>query len=144
LLAEDLGFQGVPLPLVTNSGLTLERMSDLVDADETERNLILIKDYHGGAGRAIDKIRALKRHSDLIGGYEIRVFSANIKVRLHVWLSFLGAGSKATCYSKHALDQAQMARLYSQSYIFIASSISGGISNSALEAALNAVSPHTK
>jgi hypothetical protein len=128
LLEEELGFQVVQLPLETNSGLTPERISESVDADETERTLILIK---GWAGRAIDILRALKRHFDLLRGYEIKVFCADLKVRIDVWLSCQGAGSYPTCYSKHALCQGLMGRLCHQPYIFIASLISDGISPSA-------------
>jgi hypothetical protein len=137
LLAKELGFSKVALPVYPNTGgFDLGAIEGLRQpGPPSGRRLIMLKGYQTWAGRALTALRALERCADLLrdGGYQVavyvpvpdvelaaRVFTANTGVPIRI----IPAGS----------DHLEILRLHGQARISIGLSISDAISTSFLEA----------
>jgi glycosyltransferase involved in cell wall biosynthesis len=131
-LARQFGFRGEELPVIPNAGgieLILAR-SNLA----SQRKKIIIKGYHGWAGRSLIALKALTIISQNLIDYEIVVYSANFRVRTTARFIAIRHGIKIKCYRKKKLSHHEMLKLFQESRIYVGLSVTDGISTSLLEA----------
>ena len=132
-LARLHGFTGVVLPVFPNSGGIDAQEIWRADAIELKkRNLILVKGYHGWAGRALVALSALIAIRKTLAGYRIIFFSTSSVVRLLVLISPIR--DITTCLPKGAKSHEEMLTLMGQARIYLGLSKTDGISTSAIEA----------
>jgi hypothetical protein len=132
-LAKVHGFNGFSLPVFPNAGgLTQVDLLSSPVISLRERSLIVVKGYHGWAGRALVAVRALVSLRGVLSDYRIVFYSTSLLVRAAVFLSPLKKIS--ICFSKGALSHEQMMHLMLQARLYIGVSKTDGISTSALEA----------
>lgn len=132
-LANRLGFTGTVLPVFPNSGaLDTEEVGQAEKLNLKNRHVILVKGYHGWAGRALVALRALVEIRDALSGFQIIFFSTSFVVRFLVSISPIK--QMTTCLSKGSKSHEEMLSLMSQARIYIGISKTDGISTSALEA----------
>lgn len=137
LLAGNLGFSKVTLPVYPNTGgFDLDAIRGLRQAGPTSgRRLIMLKGYQTWAGRAITGLRALERCADLLreGGYEVAIYVPVPDVALAAQLFTVHTGIPVRIIPA-GTDHEQILRLHGQARISIGLSISDAISTSFLEA----------
>lgn len=132
-LARLHGFTGVVLPVFPNSGgIDAEEMGRADGIELKKRNLILVKGYHGWAGRALVALSALIAIRKTLVGYRIIFFSTSSVVRLLVLISPIR--QITTCLPKGAKSHEEMLTLMGQARIYLGLSKTDGISTSAIEA----------
>jgi hypothetical protein len=132
-LARSHGFAGVVLPVFPNSGgINAEEMGRADAIELLKRDLILVKGYHGWAGRALVALSALIAIRKSLGGYRIVFFSTSFVVKLLVSISPIR--QMTTCLPKGAKSHEEMLALMGQARIYIGLSKTDGISTSAIEA----------
>jgi hypothetical protein len=133
-LAKQLGLKGEVLPIVPNGGgFDLRRAAELKHPGKTSaRRLILLKGYHGWAGRALVGLRAIELSADVLQGYRIAIYMASPEVRIAAELlsKKTGIPIELVPHCSHV----EMMRLYGQARIYVGLSISDAISTSLLEA----------
>jgi len=133
-LAREWGFQGrdhgyFPGP----GGFHLERMRDLrAGGPVAARRAIAIKGYDHWGGRALNALKAVHRCADVLGDYELVVYSAPPHVRSVVRHIAAVIGLNISVMPSCSHDD--MVRLMGRSRISIGNSISDGTPNSMLEA----------
>jgi glycosyltransferase involved in cell wall biosynthesis len=129
-----LGLKGEVLPIVPNGGgFDLRRAAELKHPGKTSaRRLILLKGYHGWAGRALVGLRAIELSADVLQGYRIAIYMASPEVRIAAELlsKKTGIPIELVPHCSHV----EMMRLYGQARIYVGLSISDAISTSLLEA----------
>jgi glycosyltransferase involved in cell wall biosynthesis len=77
-LARDLGFDGHVWPVFPNSGgFNLQDFARMRETPPSRRKVVMLKGYHGWAGRALVGLEALARCSAALQGYEVVVYSAD-------------------------------------------------------------------
>lgn len=134
LLAKNLGFTGLTLPVFPNSGgLDIQDFSS--GGEEIQlRKKIAIKGYQGWAGRAGAVVKALMINPRLVDGFELNFYSVNLRLFPKLlWLRFR-YHLQVKIFSKGALSHNQLMTLFSESRIYIGASLTDGISTSFLEA----------
>jgi len=135
-LAKQHGFVGLHLPVFPNAGGFSDqhlKQAALFPRPST-RKVIAIKGYTGFVGRADIALRAIELAADHLGGFEIAVFSSDMKSR-HISRGVLKrTGLKFKTYRRHELSHVEMLELFARSRIYIGVSESDAISTSMLEA----------
>ena len=134
-LAKKFGFNGQVMPVFTNTGgfdlskLIIERAK----VPTSSRKVILLKGYQNWAGRALVGLRALERCIDLLGGYEIYIYSASPDLELAAKL-FEEAHGVSIKIIPDNTSHKDMLSLHANARVSIGLSISDGVSTSFLEA----------
>ncbi len=136
-LAQSMGLRGKVLPVLTNTGgFDLPAAESLRSPGPTsQRRVIMLKGYQHWAGRALVGLRALERCADLLGGYEVVVYSAGEDVRLAAELFAAKTGVTTTVMAGGA-PQREILACHGRARVSIGLSISDAISTSFLEALL--------
>jgi glycosyltransferase involved in cell wall biosynthesis len=134
LLAKQLGFEGIELPLGPNSGGV-----ELVEAHSelqapSKRKTIAIKGYHGWVGRALLALDAVESLHNELRNYEIVVYSANSIVARRARLLQRRTGLTFAVHKKSELTHSQVQEIFQRSRLYVGISLSDGISTSLLEA----------
>lgn len=137
--AQKLGFGGTGLHLLPNSIFDVNEGEKLLSP--IERRIILVKGYHGWAGRSLMVLAALRGLRSEIRPLEIVVFSANTITILVAWVMKHLLRMKIRAFPKSSFSERQMHGLFRTAKIYIGASISDGISTSALEAMANGCFP---
>lgn len=132
-LAKSLGFQGEVLPVIPNSGGFSSSLLREPLVEPGERNLILVKGYHGWAGRAHVALRALENMGGQLGDHEVIVYSANFSTKLLADAISRRSVLTIRHFGKGRLSHRQMLELYSRAKIHIGISLTDGISTALLE-----------
>ena len=83
-LAKSFGFAGTVLPVFPNAGgFDLAEVACLRQpGPASARRAIMLKGYQHWGGRALTGLRALERCADLLGGYEVWIYSATPDVAI--------------------------------------------------------------
>ena len=135
-LAKQHGFVGLNLPVVPNAGGFSDqhlKQAVLLPPPST-RKVVAIKGYTGFVGRADIALRAIELAADHLNGFEIVVFSSDMKSRRISRGVSKRTGLKFTTYKRHELSHVEMLNLFARSRICIGISESDAISTSMLEA----------
>ena len=133
-LARAFGFQGRVLGVFPNGGgFDLCALKPLRENQTSKRRRIMLKGYQSWAGRALVGLRALERSADLLGGYEICIYSGSDDVALAAELFTEGYGIPTRVIPRDTPHRDILA-LHAQARISIGLSISDSISTSLLEA----------
>lgn len=134
-LAREFGFGGTTFPVSPNTGgFDLEELQSLrMPGPSSRRRLIMVKGYSGWAGRAFVALRALERCADLLGGYEICMYSASEDVIIAAELLSESTGAKVTIVPSE-IPHREMLRLFGRARVALGLNISDGVSTSFLEA----------
>ncbi len=133
-LARDLGFKGHAMPVIPNAGGFAPKDLSAELPRLEMRNKIAIKGYQGWVGRATTALDAVESMADELRGFELVVYSANLKTIRHARLIERRTGLRFTVHPKGALSHRQVLNLFAQSRIYVGLSESDGISTSLLEA----------
>ena len=134
LLARNLGFGGIDLPLGPNAGGVELGEAHLVFQAPSTRKTIAIKGYHGWVGRALVALDAVELLQKELQDYEIVVYSANLRVAREARRLAKKTGLRFTAHVKGALSHAEVLDTFERSRIYVGLSLSDGISTSLLEA----------
>lgn len=134
-LARELGFRGETMPVLPNAGGFSASALSRVLAAPADRDLILVKGYHGWAGRAIPAVRALASLEEIVRPFKIVVYSANFRTRLEI-VRQRRASKNLTfeVHRKKRLSHDQMQELFARAKLYVGISRTDGISTSMLEA----------
>ena len=133
-LADSLGFRGKILPVRPNAGGFAAEVLDMPLLGVENRNIILVKGYHGWVGRAKVALAALGRISEQIGDQIIVLFSCNKTTLRAARKLSRETGLKVQAFGKKRLKHHEILGLHARASIFIGLSLSDGISTSMLEA----------
>ena len=134
LLAKSLGFDGLDLPLGPNAGGIEPKVRKSQMVRVSDRKAIAIKGYHGWVGRALVALQATERLQKELKGYEVVVYSANLKVAREARRVEQRTGLNFTVHLKGSLSHSQVLGIFERSRIYVGLSLSDGISTSLLEA----------
>ncbi len=134
-LARALGFRGLVLPVMPNTGgFDLAWIKDVRDKTRTaERRTIMLKGYQHWAGRALVGLRALERCADVLSGYTVVIYSASQDVVLAAQLFSERTGVMTQIIERDAPHE-DILRAHAAARMSIGLSISDAISTSLLEA----------
>lgn len=136
LLARELGFNGVELPLMpVAGGMRVQSIQ------ERPRTSIAVKGYQNKWGRALTVLSVLQEIQAPLDGYKIEVFSSNKKVVKAVQKLRRQTSLDIVAYPKGSLSHSEMMDLFSRSLVYIGYSMSDGISTSMIEAMANGAIP---
>lgn len=138
-LARNLGFSGIELPVIPNSG-----GNSYITTENTAQKemLILVKCYGGRFGRGDLAIEAVSRL--LQGGSEFRIFFYSVSneyVRQIVALQRIFPGKIDFSTIRRGKSHSELMELFNKARIYLGCSISDGISTSFLEALSHGVYP---
>lgn len=140
-LAISYGFTGTAFPVFPNTGGFSRTALTREMSAPSSRTVIAVKGYEGWVGRASLALKALEEVKDLLAGYRVVIFSANLKTqRLAVSLA-QRAGLDVTWHAKKSLSHDRMMEIFSSSRAYIGISLSDGISTSLLESMVNGSFP---
>ncbi len=132
-LARLHGFRGTTLPVFPNSGgIDTKELDATGLINLRDRGLILVKGYHGWAGRALVALHALAQIRDALSGFRVIFFSTSAVVKILVSISPIRR--LATCLPKGSMSHEEMLSLMGQARIYLGLSKTDGISTSAIEA----------
>lgn len=134
-LAKSFGFAGTVLPVFPNAGgFDLAEVARLRrPGPASARRAIMLKGYQHWGGRALTGLRALERCADLLGGYEVWIYSATPDVAVAAELFAESTGIRVTLLPKGTSHTEILSR-HGRARISIGLSISDAISTSLLEA----------
>ena len=116
-----------------NGGLTINQNNiQLI----SKRNIVLIKGYDDGVGKALVVLKALELlPKTIIKNYKLVVYSADYSVETHIKNSSFFSDLEIEIYSRFAfLQNERLLKIMGKSCIHIANSISDGMPNVLLEA----------
>ncbi len=133
-LARELGYAGPVFPVVPNSGgFDLDACAHLrTPGPASMRRAVIVKGYQHFVGRALTALQVIAGNADLLGDYEVLVYSATPDVveaaqqieRVH--------GIKIRCLPR--LSHEHMLAQFGRARIYVGLSESDAISTGALEA----------
>lgn len=133
-LARSFGFKGEVFPVMPATGsFDLEKCSRLKQpGDVSARRIIILKGYHGWAGRALVGLQALERCADRLKGYEIviTVASPEVSTASKMFTSMTGIPTKII----RRIPYDEILDYYGKARLAIGLSISDGLPSSFLEA----------
>jgi hypothetical protein len=134
MLARDLGFKGITLPVVPDAGgMELGKVSMLKSNIPTaSRRMIVLKGYQNWAGRALVGLQAMRYCAVLLQDYTLAIYMGSPEVLIAAEL--FSQDTKIPVLVISSVPHDEMLRLYDRSRIYIGLSISDGISTSLLEA----------
>ena len=135
-LARDLGFKGSVATVFPNSGPLSDKVLQSTLTPYSRRSIVMVKGYHGWAGRAINVLRGLDYLGNSLDGVgQIIVFSSNFITRLYGSLfCSRKLKSKLRFFGKGELTHSNVLELMSYAHCYIGASRTDGISTSMLEA----------
>jgi hypothetical protein len=143
-LAKKLGFAGINLPVIPNSGGFLESSITISRMPTSERTIILVKGYGGYFGRCQMVISALYSILNKVENSEFSVhfFSTSNDV-ISLIESLQEAFPNRITYTtiEKPLSHFDLQHLFSVARIYIGCSISDGVSTSFLEALVGGAYP---
>jgi glycosyltransferase involved in cell wall biosynthesis len=135
-LAREIGFRGMTFPPSPNAGgYDLARIAPWRTVAPSSRRGILVKGYHGWAGRALVALRALEAVADLLRGYRICVYSTSPEVATAA--RKLAASTDVdleVVTSSSPLSHDEMLQRHGRARVSLGLSMSDGVSTSFLEA----------
>jgi glycosyltransferase involved in cell wall biosynthesis len=134
LLARELGFIGYELPLGPNAGGIETEETSLRLELPSRRKTIAIKGYHGWVGRALIALEAIEMLKDELRGFEIVIYSANLKVVRRASQLKRKSGLNLVVHKKGSLSHQEVLGIFGKARIYVGLSMSDGISTSLLEA----------
>jgi glycosyltransferase involved in cell wall biosynthesis len=134
LLARNLGFEGVELPLGPNAGGVELAGNHFGFQAPSKRKAIAIKGYHGWVGRALVALDAVESLHHELRDYEIVVYSANLKVARRALQIGKKLGLRVSVHKKNSLSHQEVLDIFGKARIYVGLSLSDGISTSLLEA----------
>jgi glycosyltransferase involved in cell wall biosynthesis len=134
ILARNLGFTGLAIPVMPNAGGFSEADFAIPRFAPSERKTIALKGYHGWVGRAKVSLEAVKEMSEELQGYKIIVYSANRSVLKLAKQISKQSGLEIKAFGKGAMSHKQVLEMFAKSKIYVGLSESDGISTSMLEA----------
>jgi hypothetical protein len=134
LLARELGFIGSELPLGPNAGGIKTDKTSLQLEIPSRRKTIAIKGYQGWVGRALIALEAIEMLKGELRGFEIVVYSANLKVVRRASQLKRRSGLNISVHKKSSLSHDEVLNIFEKSRIYVGLSASDGISTSLLEA----------
>jgi glycosyltransferase involved in cell wall biosynthesis len=134
LLARELGFIGSELSLGPNAGGIETDKNSIRLEIPSRRKTIAIKGYHGWVGRALIALEAVEMLQVELRGFEIVIYSANLKVARKASQLRRKSGLNITVHKKGSLAHQEVLGIFAKSRIYIGLSMSDGISTSLLEA----------
>lgn len=134
-LAHKFGLKGISLPVLPDSGgFYLDKLAKVQqNIKPSNRKYIIVKGYHGWAGRALVALKALELCVEELRNFHIFIYSSDIVVRIaankfksqyKIPITIIPAGT----------EHDKMLKFFGQSRIAIGLSISDGISTMVLEA----------
>jgi glycosyltransferase involved in cell wall biosynthesis len=133
-LAREMGLEGQALPVLPNGGgFNLKQIQGRRQSGSTsKRRMILIKGYHGWAGRALVGLKALELCAKDLEGYKLAIYSASkvVKKAARILEKKIGIPIEIIPQTSHD----DILRFFGHSRIYIGLSISDAISTSLLEA----------
>ncbi len=133
-LARAFGFHGEVLPVLPVTGsFDIQRLRQLRQPGPTsDRRLIVLKGYHGWAGRALVGLRAIELCADVLEGYSVAVYSAGegVEISAELVAQATGIPIEVVPHGPHE----EILRLQGRARIYIGLSISDGLSSSLQEA----------
>lgn len=134
ILAKDLGFKGITLPVLPSAGGMELRKALMLKSNVSpaSRRLILLKGYQNWAGRALVGLQAMRLCAELLQDYTLNIYMASPDVLIAAEL--FSQDTKIPVRIISSISHDEMLRLYNRSRIYIGLSISDGISTSLLEA----------
>lgn len=133
-LAIEHGFTGRAFDVFPNAGgLPANRLSLAVEPPSTRR-VIAIKGYESFVGRASTALEAVDLCAEDLAGYQIVVYSANIRTQRLAAALARKSGLEIRCHPKNSLSHVQMLNLFASARVYLGVSLSDGISTSLLEA----------
>ena len=138
LIAGELGFKGPFLPRIPAFGSVSQASGNNV---QDPRQSVVIKGYQNHWGRALNAIEAVRRVESRLTGYEIHIFSCNIRTLLAAKKWRKESNLEIFTYKKNALSHSQVQQLFSKALIYLGLSVSDGISASMIEAMANGAVP---
>lgn len=133
-LAKELGLKGKILPIIPNSGgFNLEEIEQLKQKiPPSKRKLIILKGYHGWAGRALIGLDSIEQVAECLINYRIAIINANDDVKIAAKVLTQQTGIQIDIIPKSAHEN--ILKLFGNARIYIGLSISDAISTSLLEA----------
>jgi glycosyltransferase involved in cell wall biosynthesis len=134
VLAKNLGFQGVLLPLAPNAGGVDWKTSQPKLEKPSTRNVIAIKGYDGWVGRASVALEAIEHLGKELAEFEIHIYSSNLKVGYRARRIGRRLGLRITVHRKGSLSHEEILGIFARARIYVGLSLSDGISTSLLEA----------
>ncbi len=134
-IALEAGLKGRVLPVFPNTGgFDLATLGPIRNRTRTsQRKRIMVKGYHGWAGRALVALRALERCADLLSGYEILIYSGGSQ-EVQVKAALLKNDYALNITMLPPSDHATMLELQAGARISIGMSLGDAISTAFLEA----------
>jgi glycosyltransferase involved in cell wall biosynthesis len=133
-LAQEMGLRGKVLPLFPNTGgFDLDSAAQFRQPGLTsDRNIILLKGYHGWAGRALSGLQALALCGDILKQYKIVIYSADPAVKKYAGEIRESGGLAIECIPQSS--HKKMLWYFGHARLYIGLSITDAISTSLLEA----------
>jgi glycosyltransferase involved in cell wall biosynthesis len=133
-LAREYGFEGgIPLILPGAGAYPVHEMRAAGPRESTSsRSTILVKGYEGWAGRALSALNALRLCADVLGGYDVLVYSASPATIAAVEQLRKSTGMRIRIQPRCAHQE--IVRLFGRSRLAIAVNKTDGIPNAMLEA----------
>jgi len=134
ILARKMGYKGKIAGVgPITGGFDIQEISALRQVTKpSKRKTIMVKGYHGWAGRALVSLKVLEQCSDLLKGYKVVIYSSS---SIHKELDKLIKSGKLNIeVVPEGSPHSEILRLHSQSRAHLALSITDGISASLLEA----------
>ena len=135
VLATELGFSGVELPLIPNSGGFAEEKLNEYQEDCSKRKLIVIKGYEGKFGRASIVMELLPKIFEKYAEFSVFIYSVTSDIEpiiKEIADEFPGRLKYSNVSDR--LDHDSMLQLFAKARVYIGISVSDGISTSFLEA----------
>jgi len=135
--AKELGFKGIFLPVVPNSGgIDFDLVNSLrSNIPTSKRKIIMLKGYQNWYGRALVGLRALERCADILSGYKIYIYSAEDFIDVKIAASLLTKKTGIeTVIIPNSTSHNEILKLHGLARISIGLSITDAISTSLLEA----------
>lgn len=133
-LALRFGFEGRVMPVYPNSGgFSLEHLSRELHKFQ-DRDLLVVKGYHGWSGRALIALGALSVIRKQIESYRVVVIQSDAVVRVVGFFMRRFLGVNISCHKKGSLPRDSVLKLYDHAVAYVGLSVTDGISTSMLEA----------
>jgi glycosyltransferase involved in cell wall biosynthesis len=140
-LASALGFAGTPLPVFPNAGGFSPSVLDKKVSEPSSRRVIAVKGYESFVGRASVALRAIEEVKDVLAGYQLVIFSANVKTQRLAAALAKRTGLDISWHAKKSLSHDKMMELFASARTYIGVSLSDGISTSLLESMVTGAFP---
>lgn len=134
-LAITFGFKGTIMPVLPAAGgINLDTLDSLrSDVAPNERNTIMLKGYHGWAGRALVGFEALRKSKHVLSGFRVVLYSSQLRSRIASRYFSLITRIPVTIVP-HGTPHAEILRMQGEARFSIGLSITDGVPNGMLEA----------